>query len=58
MDTDVYYAWVRHHPEGTEGAHLFAAKRWRKEGELFDEHAFIACEEGARSPQQAKLTTP
>jgi len=42
-------AYIRHMPAGTARAHLFAARRWRKEGEMLDRYGFCACEEGARA---------
>ena len=45
------YAHIRHKPEGTAKAHLYAVKRWREEGEMFDRYAFCACEDSARAPR-------
>jgi hypothetical protein len=46
-----HYAYVRHQPEGCAQPQTYAVRRWREDGELFDRHAFCACEDGARAPR-------
>jgi hypothetical protein len=46
------FAYVRHQPAGCATPQLFAVRRWRKDGEMFDQYAFCTCEEGARTPAQ------
>lgn len=48
---DGHYAYLRHQPEGCAQPQVYAVRRWRGEGELFDRHAFCACEDGSRAPR-------
>ena len=48
---DGHYAYVRHQPEGCAAPQVYAVRRWRGEGELFDRYAFCACEDGPRAPR-------
>lgn len=48
------YAWVRHAPGELAAPRLFAACRWKPDGELFWHYAFVACEDKpaeARTPR-------
>lgn len=48
---DGHYAYVRHQPEGCAEPQVYAVRRWRGDGELFERYAFCACEDGARAPR-------
>jgi hypothetical protein len=46
-----HYAYLRHQPEGCARPQVYAVRRWRDQGELFDRYSFCACEDGTRTPQ-------
>jgi hypothetical protein len=51
VSPDGHYAYVRHQPAGCTRPQVYAVRRWRGDGELFDRYAFCACEDGARAPR-------
>lgn len=51
VSPDGHYAYVRHQPEGCTRPQVYAVRRWRGDGELFERYAFCACEDGARQPR-------